>query len=76
MAPVEVSKLRPAGNVAEIDQEVTAPPLEVGVTADIVTSFVSDNELGVYVMEDGATSLTVMETVVESLPPAFVAVMV
>ena len=31
-APVEVSKESPAGSVGVIDQEVTAPPLEVGVT--------------------------------------------
>ena len=46
MAPVEVSKERPAGSVAEIDHEVTAPPLEVGVMADMVTSFVNESELG------------------------------
>ena len=47
MAPVEVSKERPVGSVAEIDHEVTAPPLEVGVMADMVTSFVNESELGV-----------------------------
>jgi hypothetical protein len=76
MAPVEVSKERPAGSVVEIDQEVTAPPLEVGVMADIVTSFVNESELGVYVMDDGATSLTTMDTTVELLPPPLVAVTV
>ena len=76
MDPVEVSKERPAGSVAEIDQEVTAPPLEVGVMADIVTSFVNESELGVYVMDDGATSLTTMDTTVELLPPPLVAVTV
>ena len=76
MAPVDVSKERPAGSVAEIDQEVTAPPLEVGVMADIVTSFVNESELGVYVMDDGATSLTTMDTTVELLPPPLVAVTV
>ena len=40
MAPVDVSKERPAGSVPEIDHDVTVPPLEVGVTADMVTSFV------------------------------------
>ena len=76
MAPVDVSKERPAGSVAEIDHEVTAPPLEVGVMADIVTSFVNESELGVYVIDDGATSLTTMDTTVELLPPPFVAVTV
>lgn len=46
MAPVEVENERPAGNDGVIDHEVTVPPLEVGVTADIVTSFVSERELG------------------------------
>ena len=46
MAPVEVENERPAGNDGAIDHEVTVPPLEVGVTADIVTSFVSERELG------------------------------
>ncbi len=47
IAPVEVEKERPVGSVGEIDQEVTAPPLEVGVTVDMVVSLVNENELGV-----------------------------
>jgi hypothetical protein len=58
IAPVEVENESPAGRFAEMDQEVTAPPLVVGVTVVMVVSFVKVNELGVYVMEDGATSLT------------------
>ena len=46
MAPVDVSKERPAGSVPEIDHDVTVPPLEVGVAADMVTSFVKESELG------------------------------
>ena len=46
IAPVEVSKERPAGSVGLIDQEVAAPPLDVGVTDDMATPFVSVNELG------------------------------
>ena len=46
MAPVDVSKERPAGSVPEIDHDVTVPPLEVGVTADLVTSVVEESELG------------------------------
>ena len=46
MAPVEVLKARPAGNDGEIDHEVTVPPLEVGVSADMVTSLVNESELG------------------------------
>ena len=32
MVPSEVSNERPAGSEGEIDQEVTVPPLAVGVT--------------------------------------------
>ena len=45
-APVDVSKERPAGSVGVIAQEVTAPPLEVGVTAVMATPFVRVHELG------------------------------
>ena len=58
MAPVDESKDRPAGSDGETDHDVTAPPAEVGVTVDIVVSFVNVSELGVYVTEDGATSFT------------------
>ena len=47
IAPVEVEKERPVGSDGEIDHEVTAPPLEVGVTVDMVVSLVNENELGV-----------------------------
>lgn len=58
MAPVEVENERPAGSdVGEMDHEVTAPPLVVGVTVVMVVSLVRLKELGVYVMDDGATSL-------------------
>ena len=43
MAPVEVSKVRPAGNVAEIDHEVTVPPLTLGIEVVMAESFVSVN---------------------------------
>ena len=46
MAPVEVSKDKPAGRVGVIDHETTAPPLDVGVTAVIVKSLFSERELG------------------------------
>jgi hypothetical protein len=46
IAPVEVSKERPAGSDGEIDQDVIAPPLDVGVTAVIAVSFAKLNELG------------------------------
>tara|TARA_B100000459_G_scaffold98913_1_gene56414 strand:+ start:1174 stop:1302 length:129 start_codon:yes stop_codon:yes gene_type:complete len=41
-----VSNVKPAGNVGEIDQEVAAPPLAVGVTVVIATPFVKTEELG------------------------------
>ena len=47
MAPVEVSKERPAGSVAEIDHEVTVPPLAVGVTVVMAESLVKERVLGV-----------------------------
>jgi hypothetical protein len=46
MVPVAVLKESPAGSVGEIDHDVTAPPLEVGVSADMVRSFVRETELG------------------------------
>ena len=41
IAPVDVEKERPAGSVGEIDQEVTVPPLEVGVAVVMVVPLVS-----------------------------------
>ena len=58
MAPVEVEKERPAGRVAEIDQEVTVPPLEVGVTVVMAVFLVNVRVLGLYVTDEGAMSLT------------------
>ena len=43
--PSVCEKVRPAGSVGEIDHEETVPPLDVGVTAVIATSFVKVNEL-------------------------------
>jgi hypothetical protein len=40
IAPVEESRDKPAGSEGVTDQEVTAPPLAVGVTAVMATSFV------------------------------------
>lgn len=76
MEPVEVEKERPDGSDGDIDHAVTAPPLVVGVTVVMVVSLVRVSELGVYVMDDGATSLTWMVTVAVPLPPALVAVTV
>ena len=58
IAPVEVEKERPAGRVAEIDQEVTVPPLEVGVTVFMAVFLVKVRVLGLYVTDEGAMSLT------------------
>ena len=76
MVPVEESIANPAGRDGETDQEVTGPPLVVGVTVVIAVPLVSVNEFGVYVSEDGATSLTTMVTVTVSLPPVLLPVMV
>ena len=46
MAPVVLSKTRPAGSDGEIDHETTVPPLEVGVTVVIAESLVSESVLG------------------------------
>jgi hypothetical protein len=47
IAPVDCENESPEGNVGEMDHEVTAPPLEVGVTVVMVVSFVNVSELGV-----------------------------
>ena len=46
MAPVEESMDNPDGSEGETDHEVTAPPLELGVTVVIAVPLVSVNELG------------------------------
>ena len=46
IAPVVLSKVKPAGSAGEIDHEVTAPPLDVGVMVVSATFFVSVSELG------------------------------
>ena len=76
MAPVEVLKERPLGSDGEIDHEVTAPPLALGVAVVMAESLVNVNGLPLYTMDDGATSLTVMVTVAVELPPELLAVTV
>jgi hypothetical protein len=76
ISPVEVENARPAGSDGETDQEMTVPPLYVGVDAVMRESFVKVNENSPYETEDGITSLTTMVTVVVALPPVLVAVMV
>ena len=46
MAPVDESIERPAGREGETDQEVTVPPVVVGVTVVIAVPLVSVNEFG------------------------------
>ena len=76
MAPVDVLKERPLGSDGEIDHEVTAPPLALGVAVVIAESLVNVNGLPLYTMDDGAISLTVMVTVAVELPPELLAVTV
>ena len=76
MALVEESRERPAGSDGETDQVVMVPPLLVGVTVVMAVPLVSVNELGLYVKDDGATSLTTMVTSAVVLPPVLVAVIV
>ena len=45
IAPVEVLKERPAGSDGEIDQEVTVPPLTLGVAVVMAESLVSGKGL-------------------------------
>ena len=46
MAPVEASRDKPDGSEGETDQEVTGPPLAVGVTVVMAVPLVSENVLG------------------------------
>ena len=46
MAPFEVLNERPLGTDGEIDHELTAPPLAVGVTVLMAEPLVSVSELG------------------------------
>ena len=76
ISPVEVSKMRPVGRLGETCQVTTSPPLEVGVDAVMAMSLVRVNGLPLYAIDEGVTSLTTKVTVVETLPPVFVAVIV
>ena len=46
MAPVDESSERPAGSEGETDQEVTGPPLAVGVTVVMAVPLVKVNVFG------------------------------
>tara|TARA_A200000159_G_C7179777_1_gene279055 strand:+ start:154 stop:420 length:267 start_codon:yes stop_codon:yes gene_type:complete len=47
IAPVELSNDSPDGSDGETDQDVTVPPLDVGVAVVIVVPLVNVNEFGV-----------------------------
>lgn len=46
MAPVELSSDKPDGSEGDTDQEVTAPPVDVGVTVVMDVPLVRVRELG------------------------------
>ena len=54
MAPVDESRERPAGSDGETDQEVTVPPLVVGVTVVMAVPLVRVNVFGLYVKRRGS----------------------
>jgi len=76
MAPVEASRERPAGSEGETDQPVMAPPVAEGVTVVMAVPLVRVNEFGLYVNDEGMTSLTTMVTSAVVLPPVLPAVTV
>ena len=47
IAPVVLSKDKPAGSDGKTDQDVTVPPLDVGVAVVIAVPLVNVNEFGV-----------------------------
>ena len=67
---------KPAGRLGDIDHAVAASPLAVGVTVVIAEPFVKVNELGEYVIDDGAAKLISILIEAVELPPVFVAVTV
>ena len=58
IAPVEVSKDRPAGSEGVTDHESTSPPLADGIAVVIAEPLVRVNGVPLYETEYGATSLT------------------
>lgn len=46
IVPVDVSNSSPVGNAGETDHEVTAPPVEDGVTLVMADPFAMVNEFG------------------------------
>ena len=47
IAPVVLSKDKPAGSDGKTDQDVTVPPLDVGIAVVIAVPLVNVNEFGV-----------------------------
>ena len=76
MAPVDESSESPAGSEGETDQPVIGPPLAVGVTVVMAVPLVRENVFGLYVKDEGITSLTTMVTSAVVLPPVLPAVTV
>jgi hypothetical protein len=76
IVPLAELIIKPDGSAGEIDHCVTVPPLFDGVTAFIAVPLLSEKKLGLYVIDEGATSFTCIVTIAVSLPPLFVAVMV
>ena len=66
----------PEGSAGDTDHAVTVPPLDVGVTVVMALFLTNVSELGLYVMDDGAISLTSMVTDAVVLPPVLLAVIV
>src|SRR5882757_10077303 len=75
IVPSVVLNVRPAGNAGEMDQEVTAPPVEAGVRVAVGSPTASATRPLGY-LAAGATSLTDMTRLAVALPPLFVAVSV
>ena len=75
MAPVVVSRAKPAGSDGDTEYETTAPPVEVTVAVVMAVPLVNVKEFVLYVI-DGAMSLTVIVTLAVSVPPVLVAVIV
>ena len=76
MAPVEESSDRPAGSEGETDHDVMVPPLTVGVAVVMAVPLVRENVFGLYVNDEGMTSLTTIVTSAVVLPPVLPAVTV
>ena len=76
IAPVEESSARPAGSDGHTNQPRVRPSSAADVTVVMAVSFVSVKEFGLYVSEDGTTSLTSMVTSAVVLPPVLLAVTV